>query len=102
DPAWLASSAERQRAVDRIGNLTLVTGTFNRGVSNRGWSVKRPEFEKQKSLVINYDIAKSEVWDEDAIESRGRSLAAAAVRLWPAPYLLGAAGFGSSAQRQVR
>lgn len=102
DPAWLASSAERQRAVDRIGNLTLVTGTFNRGVSNRGWSVKRPEFEKQKSLVVNYDIAKSEVWDEDAIESRGRSLAAAAVRLWPAPYLLGAAGFGSSAQRQVR
>lgn len=89
DPAWLASSAERQRVVDRIGNLTLVTGTFNRSVSNRGWSAKRPEFEKQKSLVINYDIARSEEWDEDAIESRARSLAAAAIRLWPAPGPLG-------------
>ena len=65
DPHWLHASAERSRALDRIGNLTLVTGTFNREVSNLGWAVKRPEFEKQKSLVINYEIAQSATWDED-------------------------------------
>jgi uncharacterized protein with ParB-like and HNH nuclease domain len=85
DPAWLALSTERRRAIDRIGNLTLVTGTFNREVSNLGWAVKRPEFEKQKSLVINYDVAKRVAWDEDAIKSRALSLAAAANRLWPSP-----------------
>ena len=85
DPTWLALSSERRRAVDRIGNLTLVTGTFNREVSNLGWAVKRPEFQKQKSLVINYDIAKREAWGEDAIRARALFLAAAANRLWPSP-----------------
>jgi uncharacterized protein with ParB-like and HNH nuclease domain len=85
DPTWLALSAERRRVVDRIGNLTLVTGTFNRDVSNLGWAVKRPELEKQKSLVINYDVAKRDTWDEDAIKARALALAAAANRLWPSP-----------------
>lgn len=85
DPAWLALSTERRRAIDRIGNLTLVTGTFNREVSNLAWAVKRPEFEKQKSLIINYEIAKRVTWDEDAIRARGLLLAAAANRLWPSP-----------------
>ncbi|WP_256842157.1 DUF262 domain-containing protein [Ornithinimicrobium cryptoxanthini] len=85
DPAWLTLRGERARIVDRIGNLTLVTGTFNRDVSNLGWAVKRPEFEKQKSLVINYDIARSVAWGEGVIAERARELAAAAIRLWAAP-----------------
>lgn len=89
DPTWITRSADRRRAVDRIGNLTLVTGTFNRGVSNLGWSVKRPEFEQQKSLVLNYTIARSEVWDEARIAERAAALAAAAVRLWPSAESLG-------------
>lgn len=85
DAHWLHLSAERRRAVDRMGNLTLVTGTFNRGVSNLAWSVKKAEFAKQKSLVINFDIANRDGWDEDAITARGRALAAVVARLWPAP-----------------
>lgn len=85
DPVWVALSAERARAVDRIGNLTLVTGTFNQGVSNLGWADKRPEFEQQKSLVINYPVARSTGWDEDAIRDRAAMLAAAAIRVWPSP-----------------
>lgn len=85
DPNWTSLSAERRRAVDRIGNLTLVTGNFNGSVSNLGWAIKRPEFEKQKSLVINYAVAQTDNWGEDAIAERAKILAAAATRLWPSP-----------------
>lgn len=88
NPIWLTLSAERRRSVDRIGNLTLVTGNFNGSVSNLGWAIKRPEFEKQKSLVINYEVAHTEAWSESTISERARTLAAAAVRLWPGPSAL--------------
>lgn len=83
DPRWLSLSAERNRVVDRIGNLTLVTSSFNGSVSHLGWSVKKPEFEKQKSLVINYDIAQSETWDEATLAERADALATVAVTIWP-------------------
>lgn len=85
DPLWQSLASERGRTVDRVGNLTLVTGTFNRGVSNLGWASKKPEFQKQKSLVINYEIALSPEWGDDQILARADHLAAAACRLWPAP-----------------
>lgn len=83
DPKWLSLAEERGRAVDRIGNLTLVTGTFNRGVSNSGWAQKREESEQQRSLVINYEVARSEAWGEDEIIKRSMAMAGAAARLWP-------------------
>ncbi|MDO8389029.1 MAG: DUF262 domain-containing protein [Actinomycetota bacterium] len=85
DPQWLSLANERSRYLDRIGNLTLVTQSFNLGVSNLGWDVKKPEFEKQKSLVINYPVAQAASWDEAAITDRATQLAVAAVMLWPSP-----------------
>ncbi len=85
DPVWSNRRDERFRMVDRAGNLTLVTGSFNRNVSNLGWVVKQREFQKQKSLVINYAIASSPSWDEAQVDSRGHELAAAAIQIWPAP-----------------
>lgn len=87
-PLWAHASAERHRAVNRLGNLTLVTSSFNREVSNRAWAVKRGEFEKQKSLVINFDVARSVDWNESSISERGRFLAAGVIRLWPSPQTL--------------
>ena len=83
NPRWPTLSAERDRVVDRIGNLTLVTSSFNGAVSHLGWTVKKPEFEKQKSLVINYDIAKSQSWGERHISERAERLAAVAIAIWP-------------------
>ena len=84
NPNWISLNAERRRAVDRIGNLTLVTANFNRAVSNLGWQIKKPEFDKQRSLVINYGVAQSADWSEATIGERAKQLAAAAARLWPA------------------
>lgn len=86
DPAdsnWLSLSAERNRIVDRIGNLTLVTSSFNGSVSHLGWSTKKTEFEKQKSLVINYDLAQSKTWDEASIAERAEDLATVVLTIWP-------------------
>lgn len=85
DPVWVTRSEERGRHLDRIGNLTLVTGTFNRDVSNRSWDVKAPEFAKQKSLALNYPIAQSPDWNEQRIQARAQELAAVAARIWPPP-----------------
>lgn len=88
DPNWVSRSAERRGVVDRLGNLTLVTGKFNRGVSNLGWADKRPEFEQQKSLVINFAVARSDDWNEARIAERATLLASAVARLWPSPEAL--------------
>lgn len=78
-------SDKRDRAVARIGNLTLVSASFNRSVSNLSWIVKKSEFEKQKSLVINYGIAQSECWDETRIMQRAKDLVSVAITIWPSP-----------------
>jgi hypothetical protein len=54
-------------------------------VGGLAWNVKRPEFEKQKCLVINYSVALSDTWDEAATDARAKDLADVATRIWPAP-----------------
>jgi hypothetical protein len=88
EPQLTLDSHERDRVVHRLGNLTLVTSTFNQAVSNSGWSVKRPEFAKQSKLQLNVEISGSELWDEQAIEQRARSLSSVAARVWPSPEAL--------------
>lgn len=84
-PVRVLRSVERDQIIDRIGNLTLVTGAFNNDVSNHGWDIKRLEFQKQKSLVLNYDVANSPVWNEEAISHRSLTLAEVAIRIWGPP-----------------
>ena len=46
DPAQRElATAERDAAVDRICNLTLVTSAFNQGVSNLGWDKNVPSWQ---------------------------------------------------------
>ncbi len=80
----LASQA-RDHIVHRLGNLTLVTSSFNGSVSNLGWAAKRCEFAKQSALQLNKSIAVVDSWDESSIEARARQLVAVAVRVWPRP-----------------
>ncbi|QDR77346.1 DUF262 domain-containing protein [Corynebacterium sanguinis] len=77
------ATAERALAVDRIGNLTLVTSAFNQGVSNLGWEQKRPELAAQSALQLNIPIAAAQHWDEATITARGADLAEIVCRIWP-------------------
>lgn len=86
DNAALAlAQAERDAAVHRMGNLTLVSSTFNQSVSNSAWSVKRPELAAQSSLQLNAPIAANEDWNEGRITERAADLATIACRVWPGP-----------------
>jgi hypothetical protein len=89
DPAH-QSLAENSRdaAAQGMGNLTLVTPTFNQSVSNDPWSGKKPEFAGQLALRINAQVAASADWNEDSIAARGSVLAAAACRVWGSPEAL--------------
>lgn len=83
DPSVAAATQTRNGYVDRIGNLTLVTSTFNQSVSNLAWTVKRPEFAHQASLELNKAIGGAATWDEGSIDRRGEHLLTVALKIWP-------------------
>ena len=87
--AELALAEQRRQAqVNKLGNLTLINGSFNSAQSNRPWPDKRAELARFSSLRLNNELVHSEEWadwDEQAIEKRGRLLARRACRVWHRP-----------------
>ncbi|WP_067899925.1 HNH endonuclease family protein [Nocardia vaccinii] len=49
----IAAEQHRQQHVDRIGNLTLITGSFNGSLSDSAWDVKRAAMVEQSKLQLN-------------------------------------------------
>ncbi len=76
------AEVERDAAKDRLGNLTLVSATFNQSVSNGPWTAKQPELAAQSALQINNWIAGQPEWDEAVIATRASELATVATRIW--------------------
>jgi hypothetical protein len=58
---------------------------LNASVSNGPYNDKRNALNEHSLLVLNREIIKSDNWDEDKIEERGRVLFEAARHLWPHP-----------------
>jgi Protein of unknown function (DUF1524) len=76
---------ERDNAVHKFGNLTLLTHSLNSTVSNGPYSVKMPAIKSHSSLYLNRDLNDFETWDENSIKERGVSLFAIAKTIWGAP-----------------
>lgn len=85
DDTAVGRIVRRNRVKQTLGNLTLVTKSFNSGVSNYAFDVKRKEFEDQSILMLTKDFLKKEKWDEDDIASRGKSLFEHARQIWISP-----------------
>ncbi|MFH5822298.1 DUF262 domain-containing protein [Georgenia sp. AZ-5] len=86
DPAArLAAEQDRERHINRIGNLTLITGKLNPSLSNREWSVKAPALDKHSKLELSREIVGLTTWDEAAIDRRSERLARAACAVWTRP-----------------
>lgn len=75
----------RQDAVPRIGNLTLVHYGVNRALQNHGFEAKREALFAHSNLQLNRELMQRTAWDESAIEARGEKLLKAALRIWPGP-----------------
>lgn len=81
---------ERDRRVQTLGNLTLVTQSLNSRVSNAPWDSiggKRTALNEHTSLLMTRRIVESSptLWDDDDIEARTRKLTDAILEIWPAP-----------------
>ena len=85
DDTAVGRIVKRNRIKQTLGNLTLVTQSFNSGVSNLAFEVKRQEFEDQSILMLTKDFVKKPIWDEDEIAGRGKLLFDHASRIWGAP-----------------
>jgi hypothetical protein len=79
---------QRERAKNRLGNLTLLTAPLNSSVSNGKWFDKRPEIAKHSNLRLNAMFTKPIDWNEPAIDARAKELAGVACRIWPRPAAL--------------
>lgn len=75
----------RERIINTLGNLTLITGSLNPSLSNSAWAYKRPELMKFSKLNLNqyFHGTEAQEWDEDAIERRTKHLLKHLVNIWP-------------------
>lgn len=80
--------SERHFAINRIGNLTLLTHSLNTSVSNGPYSVKMPAVKAHSSLALNRELANYDTWDETTISSRGKALFETARKIWVKPSLI--------------
>ena len=80
-----AATANRDRAIHTIGNLTLVNGRLNASLSNVPWDRKRKTLADHSVLFLNKELVNEgpEIWDEHAIEGRAEWLHEKAVKIWP-------------------
>ncbi len=82
------AAQERDRAIHRLGNLTLINGELNSSLGNAAWADRRADLVHHSSLLLNAEIGANpnwNDWDEDAIAQRGSELARIAARRWPRP-----------------
>jgi hypothetical protein len=80
------SQQRRDRLVNTLGNLTLITGSLNPSLSNSSWASKRPELLKFSKLNLTqyFHGQGAEDWNEAAIERRTAYLFDQLARIWPA------------------
>ena len=74
----------RERAIDSMGNLTLLTSLLDQNVKNIDWYRKKLYYEKSE-LVLNHELAKLDEWNEVTIRKRAEDLAKVATGIWKMP-----------------
>ncbi len=76
---------QRNRRIDFIGNLTLITRKLNSSTGNKPWLEKKRDLAQHSVLRINRRLLEEapDVWDEQAIEMRSQELAHVILEVWP-------------------
>ena len=81
------SVEERDRLLQTLGNLTLLTTKLNSSVSNGPWEAKSAALTKFDVLLINKQIQDqgSHGWSEDEIIKHTSRLIEVLISIWPVP-----------------
>jgi hypothetical protein len=85
DMEYRAKMLGRNRVVNTLGNLTLLTQTLNSSVSNGPYATKMPAIRAHSSLALNRDLNSWNHWDEETIQQRGEILFKTAKETWAGP-----------------
>ncbi|MGH7078213.1 MAG: DUF262 domain-containing protein [Acetobacteraceae bacterium] len=85
DADQMARAMERTQAINKLGNLTLLTHALNSTVSNGPFAVKLPAVRAHASLTLNRELNAFDHWDEETILKRGRALFEVARKIWRGP-----------------
>lgn len=85
-PAQRVEAIEaRNKALHRIGNLTLLNKKLNPKLSNSAWTVKRPTILEHSSLALNRHFQDVQEWSESRIDERSAALFERVQRIWSRP-----------------
>lgn len=79
---------DRDRRVQQLGNLTIVTQALNSKVSNGPWPQKRAKLQELDDVLITREAltgGDDRTWDEQAIQRRTERMIDQICRVWPAP-----------------
>jgi hypothetical protein len=93
------AAAKRDRMVQTLGNLTLVTAKLNPSLTNLPWhdadaaqirpgvKGKQTQLDQHSLLLLNREFVKQhpDRWTEGDVARRGQAFAAAVVAIWPRP-----------------
>jgi hypothetical protein len=85
-----AVQADRDDHVNRLGNLTLISGALNASISNGAWLTdggKRAALNKHDVFLMNRTVyaRSADGWDETLIDERTEELTKAVLDTWPVP-----------------
>jgi len=75
----------RERLINTIGNLTLITSSLNPALSNGAWSEKKPELLafSRLNLTRYFHSEAAQNWTEKEIQLRTQSLCEQLLEIWP-------------------
>lgn len=81
------TEAELDRLAHTIGNLTLLTGRLNSGVSNGPWATKAEGLRQHDVLILNRDLleAGQSGWTHERIRRRTDEMIDDILAIWPVP-----------------
>lgn len=78
---------EREKHINRLGNLTLTVGRLNTKLSNKAWPSKQQELRKNSKLLLNAYLIEDHLGEftEGDIDARTVALAERICEIWPRP-----------------
>lgn len=79
----------REKAINTLGNMAMITSGLNSSISNESWENKKNGKNKHSGLnafaadiETMHDVLSKDVWDETTITERAEWLAKKAVKMW--------------------
>lgn len=81
----LAGGAEwegRDSLVERLGNMTLLSGTLNKSVGNRDFKTKKKEYKNENRVKLTQELVDYEDFTKETILERQENLAKLASGIW--------------------